>query len=246
MRTPRVYTSHPLSAGRRLVLESDSSHHLRHVLRLQPGAELELFNGTPSPYRGRINGFGGGGVLVDVVEALEPEPESDLEICLAQGIARGERMDYLLQKSVELGVSRITPLFTARSLVRLPAQRSPRRQQHWRGILIAACAQSGRCRLPELEAPQPFEDWISQPPSGNLIVLDPRAPAALPELSISGKRVTLLSGPEGGLDARESTLAARLGFIPVRLGPRILRAETAPLAALAAIQTLWGDFRPSA
>ncbi len=157
------------------------------------------------------------------------EPEPPLAIALAVGVSRGERMDFVIQKAVELGVAGILPLLTERSVVRLDAERADRRHAHWRGVLVAACEQSGRRRLPVLEPAVAWRAW-TLPADGMRLLLDPSAEASLPMLAAPRGRVTLLVGPEGG-------------FTPVRLGPRILRTETAPLAALAAIQALWGDLR---
>lgn len=151
-------------------------------------------------------------------------------------------MDWVVQKAVELGVTRISPLFTKRSLVRLAGERLHRREQHWRGVLAAACEQSGRRYIPELTAGTSLTHWLARQYPCPLL-LDPGSVTALPTLSGPGEALTLLAGPEGGLAPEERTLAQRAGFTAVRLGPRILRAETAPLAALAAIQALWGDFR---
>jgi 16S rRNA (uracil1498-N3)-methyltransferase len=165
-----------------------------------------------------------------------------LDIHLAIGISRGERMDYALQKAVELGVGRITPLFTERAQVELAGARLQRRQDHWRGIIIGACEQSGRRRLPRLSEMASYQHWLASHEGGGLL-LDPEAPQALAGIADPGSVVTLLVGPEGGLSPRERTLARARGFQGVQLGPRILRTETAPLAAIAIIQALWGDLR---
>jgi 16S rRNA (uracil1498-N3)-methyltransferase len=176
------------------------------------------------------------------VEGRETEePPAQLEIQLAIGVSKGERMDLVVQKAVELGCSRITPLFTERSVVRLADERLERRMAHWHGILIGACEQSGRRRLPRLDRAADFGPWLRGYSEGGLL-LDARGTQALVTLPRPESRVTLLVGPEGGLGPRERRQALDRGFLPVRLGPRVLRTETAPLAAIAAVQTLWGDF----
>jgi 16S rRNA (uracil1498-N3)-methyltransferase len=149
-------------------------------------------------------------------------------------------MDYAIQKAVELGVMGIRPLFTERSMVQLSGERLMRRMGHWRGVIISACEQSGRRRLPRLEQAQSLPEWLGQEPPG-VLLLDPSAPQALVEIGRPAADLTLLVGPEGGLSPKERSLAGRHGIRGVRLGPRILRAETAPLAAIAVIQALWGD-----
>jgi len=179
-------------------------------------------------------------VLVD--NAGEPEPEPPLRLHLAVGVSRGERMDFVIQKAVELGVASVRPLFTERSVVRLDAARLERRHEHWHGVLVAACEQSGRRRLPWLHPVEQLADWLPTI-AGTALLLDPGADRSLATLPEPDGAATLLVGPEGGLAADERGRAVQAGFLPVRLGPRILRTETAPLAALAAMQVLWGDLR---
>ncbi len=242
MRRPRLHTLQPLVTGRRLVLEPGPSRHLLRVLRLKMGAEVVLFDGNGRDYAARLAATEGKRAVVEVGSASGLEPAPSLSIHLGIGISRGERMDFALQKAVELGVNALTPLFTERSVVRLEAKRLAKRLAHWQGVVIGACEQSGRRRLPTLHPALDFAAWIGQAHSGGLL-LDPRAEQPLPQLPPPAKALTLLVGPEGGLATHERESAHRAGFKGVRLGPRILRTETAPLAALAAIQALWGDFR---
>jgi 16S rRNA (uracil1498-N3)-methyltransferase len=240
MQLPRVYVDAPLVPGETLALPEGAGRHLNHVLRLQAGARLALFNGDGRDYQAHLAGLGRQLTLaVEAPGATEPPPP--FEIRLALGVSKGERMDYAIQKSVELGVSRISPLFTERSVVQLAGERLERRMAHWHGVLIGACEQSGRRRLPQLDPATHLEDWITAAPAGGL-VLDPRAAQVLVALPPPETQITLLVGPEGGLSPREHRQALGHGLLPVRLGPRVLRAETAPLAAIAAIQALWGDF----
>jgi 16S rRNA (uracil1498-N3)-methyltransferase len=231
-----------LSGGQRLVLPPEPSKHLVQVLRLRAGDALALFDGGGRDYPALLVEARQGAALVAVGPPGEEEPVPGLAVHLGIGVSKGERMDFALQKAVELGVSAVTPLFTERSVVRLDGDRLARRQQHWRGVMIAACEQSGRRRLPELEPATGLDAWLRLRHPCPLL-LDHRSPTALPDLPPPNGALTLLVGPEGGLAPAERATAARLGFTGVCLGPRILRAETAPLAALAAIQALWGDFR---
>lgn len=243
MRLTRVFIEHPLHQGDEVALPAGPARHLAQVLRLTPGDPLILFNGDGYDYSCRLSTTPRGGATV-VVEAVSgPEPALPLEIHLALGISKGERMDYAIQKAVELGVERLTPLFTARSQVRLDGARLQRRMEHWRGILIAACEQSGRRRLPRLDTALGLDDWLAGELGEGFFLLDPRAESSLTQVAPPTAGVGLLVGPEGGLSPRERTLAQDRGCQGVRLGPRILRTETAPLAAIAVAQALWGDFR---
>lgn len=242
MRTARVYVDVSLAAGVELGLPADAAAHLARVLRLGPGDPVTLFNGDGRDYAGHLLAAHRQETRVLVDSAGEPEPDPPLRLHLAIGVSRGERMDFVIQKAVELGAASVRPLFTERSVVRLDAERGERRHAHWRGVLVAACEQSGRRRLPALHPAMPLADWL---PSfeGSGLLLDPQAEQSLPGLPAPAVDVTLLVGPEGGLSPEERARARRSGFIGVRLGPRILRTETAPLAALAAMQALWGDLR---
>lgn len=252
MRINRIYTAGPLGLGAELDLEPRAARHVVQVLRLGAGDEIVLFGGDGRDYRALISSAArGGGVSARVLDRGEPEPEPPLSITLAIGISKGERMDWVLQKAVELGVSTLIPLFTERSVVRLDAARLDKRMQHWQGIVIAACEQSHRRRLPALVPALRAAAWLEQLPppasdheAASRLMLDHRSPVAMPSLSPpAGGAVSLLVGPEGGLSPQEREAAAARGFRGVRLGPRVMRTETAPLAAIAAIQSLWGDFR---
>lgn len=247
MRLTRIHHPQPLTEGLETTLEESASTHVLRVLRLRPGAELRLFDGGGNEYEAALAGNIGGRAQVRVGSRQAPvAAESPLAVTLAQGISRGERMDLTLQKSVELGVQRIVPLVTAHTQVRLSGDRLARRQQHWEGVIIAACEQCGRAQVPELLPMITLDDWLDQsgaePGEALRLVLDHRAERRLRELSPPAAGVTLLIGPEGGLEETEIAAAARrAGYLPLGLGPRILRTETAGLAALAALQTLWGD-----
>ena len=242
MRTPRVYVDAVLASGTEIALPPEAAAHLTRVLRLRPDDAVVLFNGDGRDYAGRLIGAHRQGARVRVDACGGPEPDAPLRLHLAIGVSRGERMDFVVQKAVELGVASIRPLLTERSVVRLDAARRERRHGHWHGVLVAACEQSGRRRLPRLHPTLPLADWL--PTVGaTALLLDPQAERSLALLPAPRGEATLLVGPEGGLSADERGRAVGAGFVPVRLGPRILRTETAPVAALAAMQALWGDLR---
>ncbi|HSH29441.1 MAG TPA: 16S rRNA (uracil(1498)-N(3))-methyltransferase, partial [Thiohalobacter sp.] len=241
MPTPRIYLPQPLTIGTTTRLDERAQRHAVKVLRLKPGNALTLFNGEGGEYRATLEDTRREGATVRIREHIGQERESPLDIELLQGVARGEKMDLILQKAVELGVSRIVPLATERSQVRLSGERLDKRMQHWRGILIHACEQCGRNRLPELAGMQTLDAALTAHPPDRLgLLLDPTAEHGPRALSQTWA-LSLLIGPEGGLAPAERELARADGFQGVRLGPRILRTETAGLAALAALQCLYGD-----
>lgn len=242
MRLNRLFLDQPLIPGTALSIAQGPARHLAQVLRLAVGAPLVVFNGDGHDYGAHVSESNKSGVILMIETPGEREPDPPIEIELALGISKGDRMDYAVQKSVELGVGKITPLFSERSMVQLSGVRLTRRLAHWNGVIIGACEQSGRRRLPRLETATPFADWISQAPVNGLM-LDPQATDALASLPRPSGPLTLVVGPEGGLSPKERALATRHGFRGVRLGPRILRTETAPLAAITVIQALWGDFQ---
>jgi len=242
MRIPRAYVDHQLRAEQQLNLPDFVSRHLVQVMRLRVGDKLVLFNGDGRDYPGEIIEAHRSHVSVQIEEPGELEPIPPLEIRLGIGISKGERMDFTLQKSVELGATTLTPLLTERSVVRISGERLAKRQTHWQGVVVAACEQSGRRRMPQLNQTESLEDWLKVKHPSPLL-LDHRGRASFLHLAPPGDTVTLLIGPEGGLAPRERGLAQAAGFACVRLGPRILRTETAPLAALAIVQALWGDMR---
>lgn len=244
MQRHRIYTSQPLQPGNRIMLEEGPTRHLVQVLRLKTGAEIILFNGDGHDYSAHLGETSRRSSYAEVQQRLEPaEAPACLQIHLAIGISKGERMDFAIQKAVELGVAEITPLITERCQVRLPSERQAKRLQHWRQVIIAACEQSGRRRIPSLNPVQELHSWLGVANTADGLLLDHRADRVLHELPPPGETVTLLVGPEGGLSATERKQATTNGFSGLRLGPRVLRTETAPLAAIAAIQTQWGDFR---
>jgi 16S rRNA (uracil1498-N3)-methyltransferase len=241
MRVSRLYLPIPLQIGQAVVLDEDSAHYLRTVLRLKQDAELILFNGLGGEYLATLMEVSRKTVCVRIEHWLERSVESSLQIFLGLGISRGDRMDLAVQKSVELGVKTITPLLTSRCNVQVKADKEAQKCGHWQKIAQHASEQSGRTVVPPLNPIAQLEDWVTEQ-HGLKIFLDPYADCTLKQLHPEQNRVTLLSGPEGGFTATEREMAKAAGFIPVSLGKRILRTETAALAALSAAQMLWGDF----
>ena len=238
----RIYHPGALAAHTTVTLNEFASHHLARVLRVAVGEEITVFNGEGGEYPATISAVNKKTVAVDLGEFLECDRESSLDITLAQGISRGEKMDYTIQKAVELGVKTIIPVFTERCNVKLDAERSEKRLQHWQSVIISACEQSGRNRIPYIAAPQSLDNWLPTITADICLSLSPHAVTPLKNMNISSSsRVVLLIGPEGGLSDREMSQAERYHFQPLRLGPRVLRTETAALAAIAALQARFGD-----
>ncbi|MGF1525337.1 MAG: 16S rRNA (uracil(1498)-N(3))-methyltransferase [Candidatus Competibacterales bacterium] len=242
MGAPRFYLDAPLAVGAHLALPAAVFNHAMRVLRLKPGAPLVLFNGDGADYGAVVVRASRREAAVEITHRQPRATESPLAITLAQGVAKGERMDYSLQKAVELGVDAICPLWTQHAAVKLDAERCRRKHQHWWGVVVAACEQCGRARLPALALPRDLGDWLSTlDPKTCKLLLDPGAPGGLDCAPRAADPVVLLVGPEGGLSAAEVELAKAAGFVGARLGPRILRTETAGVVALALLQLLWGD-----
>ena len=242
MRLTRVYVDAPLAAGTRVTLEGGAASHVTRVLRLRVGEALTLFNGSGGEYAASIEQSQGGRVAVAIGGQRAIERESPLALTLAQGVSRGERMDLVVQKATELGVSGLVPVLTERSVVRLTAQQAERRLNHWRAIAVAACEQSGRNRLPAIAAPVPLKDFLRSGTDGmTRLLLSPGAGATLADVPRPVTAVTVLIGPEGGLAQAEQEAAVAAGFKAVRLGPRVLRTETAAIVALTLLQREFGD-----
>lgn len=242
MPIPRIYTDQSLVAGSRVFLENAQSHHLTQVLRLHRGREIRVFNGSGVEFKAYIAGTDKRSVQLEVLSQAVMEPIPQLSIQLGIGISKGQRMDFTIQKSVELGVTTITPLLTERVTVRLPDERWKKRHAHWSNTVISACEQCARNRLPVIDAPTPLTAWLPKLGSRAGILLDQNASLRIHEIPYPRDTINLLAGPEGGLSENEKKQAAKSGYMAVKIGPRIMRTETAPLAAIAAIQTLWGDF----
>ncbi len=241
MRVSRLYLPVALQVGQNLVLDDDCAHYLRTVLRLKQDAKLLLFNGMGGEYQATLLEVSRKAVRVAIEAYVARSVESALHIVFGLGISRGDRMDFAVQKAVELGVTHITPLETARCNVVLKADKGEQKRGHWQKIAQHASEQSGRTFVPPLQPIADLAAWVTQQ-QGLKIFLDPTATATLNQLQPVDNLVTLLSGPEGGFSENERELAKAAGFIPVALGARILRTETAALAALSCVQMLWGDF----
>ena len=243
MRQTREYIDAPLAVGARATLPDTAAAHLLRVLRLGVGDACVLFNGDGFDYDCRITSAGKRGGEVEVLAARQVDNESALPIVLLQGVARGEKMDWILQKATELGVSGFVPVNSERSEVRLDAARAEKRLAHWRGVVASACGQSGRARLPAMSAPVALADAVADLPADALkLTLDPMAEAAVRALDDPrGRTVVIAIGPEGGWSPRDRAVLAGAGFQGLRLGPRILRTETAGLAAISALQAAFGD-----
>jgi len=241
MRISRLYTPASLSTGKLIELDDDNGHYVRTVLRLKKDDQIILFNGHGGEYLCTLGEVSRKAVLIDVGQWHDRSVESPLQVVLGLGISRGDRMDLSVQKAVELGANHITPLLTERCLVQFKGEKKPQRLLHWQKIVQHAAEQSGRTTLPALPEVEQLSNWIDRQ-HGLKVFLDPYAETTLAELKPETMTVTLLTGPEGGFSDQERDIAKAAGFIPVRLGSRILRTETASLAALAAVQMLWGDF----
>lgn len=242
MGIPRFYTVAPLQPDSEISLHGDIFHHGIRVLRLKVGDTVVLFDGHGQEFNATLIDIRRRDATVRLDAGREQARESPLHITLWQGISRGERMDYALQKAVELGVSVLQPVITERTQTPRQDAQLAKRQQHWQGIIIAACEQSGRNRLPELRPPRRLSDCWHLPPGSTALVLDPQASSGLrSQAAPHDGKLILLIGPEGGLSDTEIATAQGAGFQGLRFGPRILRTETATAAALSAVQTLWGD-----
>jgi 16S rRNA (uracil1498-N3)-methyltransferase len=242
MRIPRFYLQYPLSAGQTLDLPPETFRHAVQVLRLNVGEALILFNGEGGEYHARLESASKRAATARIDSYSPSNPESPLHLTLVQAIIKPDKMDFALQKAVELGVNTIQPLITQRSVVRIGKEQVDKKLQHWEGIVVAACEQSGRTRMPDVQTPLTLERWLATPASGSRLIL---APGDFPRINALPSDlpapVALLIGPEGGFTDEEVSQCIHAGVIPVSLGPRILRAETASLTALALLQHRYGD-----
>ena len=237
---PRVYYPHSLTLGAHLSADKLLYHYLVHVLRLQKGDAVILFNQEGGEYRAQLLNQNAKTLTLEIVEFIEVNRESPLTLHLGQGLARGDRMDFIIQKATELGVHTITPLFTQKCAVKLDARRLEGRQQHWEKIAIHACEQCGRTQPPLIYPPLKLNDWLNQAFSGHSIFLQPGKGLSLKQFSSNGA-FRLAIGPESGWEKNEIALFEDHHFIAASLGPRILRTETASLTAISILQALYGD-----
>ena len=244
MTVPRFYCPPPLHSGDSIELPPDAAHHASRVLRLRIQDAVHIFDGLGNERQGIISEISGKKVVLAKVIPCTSNRKSNLHITLAQALCGSEKMDWVLQKATELGVTEIQPVQTERSVAKLSAERAIKRADHWRNVTIAACEQCGQNRLPHIYPPQELSAWLAQTRSlpGSKFILLPRGNATLHQQPQPKEGITLLIGPEGGFSAAEAQLAQEVGFTSIRLGPRWLRTETAAIASIAALQTLWGDF----
>ena len=245
MAAPRFLCPSALSpelAGQTIELDANAAHHATRVLRLAVGDAVTLFDGTGGEYEATLVRVDKRGATVRVERFLPVERESPLAVTLAQAIAASDAMDSAVRKATELGITAIQPLVTARSAPLPDGERGDKRVAHWRHVAAAAAEQSGRNRIPEVSAPRAFAEWLAAWPGTGVVFL-PDAPRPLSAIGSPMKPLAIVIGPEGGLDARESAAAITRGFADVRLGPRVLRVDTAVAAAIAVVQATWGDWR---
>ncbi len=238
----RVFIENLTAPGQCQTLGEELAHYLLHVMRVKPGQALTVFDGRGGEYPAEVLALGRKSVEISLGGHQAVERESPLPVCLLQGIARQDRMDYSLQKAVELGVTAIAPVICGRTQGH-DRGRLEKRQRHWQSIIHSACEQCGRNRLPRLHPPHPLAEWLADPLEDGLLglVLAPGAGSGFKHLAPGPSGINLLVGPEGGLSAEEIQLALQAGYVALGLGPRILRTETAGVAALAICQALWGD-----
>jgi 16S rRNA (uracil1498-N3)-methyltransferase len=239
----RLHVDDELASGGRVALAEAQAHYVGRVLRLRPGDTLMLFDGSGSEFEAIVRRIGNDCVELAVGARNATNTESGLHVQLVQGISRGDRMDFVVQKATELGVKRITPVLTRHGIVRLDARRVDSRRAHWESIATSACEQSGRVRPPLIDEPLPLDAWFRAKTSRTDVdlILRPDADQALAALPAPATKLCLLIGPEGGFSAAENDAATAAGFRAVSMGPRILRTETAAVAALAVVQSMWGD-----
>ena len=239
MQIPRFYVDAPLRAGGSCLLPEGSAHHAIHVLRLRAGDDVTLFNGRGGEFAGRIASVERLRISVDLLQHRAVEREAPLRLTLVQGVSAGEKMDSTVRKAVELGVAVIQPVLATRSVARPKGDRADSRREHWQKVVIAACEQCGRNRIPEVRPLVPVRDYRSD--DGIKLLLSPGSGLPLSKAP-EGDRYIVAAGPEAGFTAEEESALAAQGFVPVKIGARVLRTETAALAAVAALNALRGDF----
>jgi len=244
MSAPRFYCPPPLPHNTQCELPPEAAHHASRVLRMRVGDAVQIFDGIGNVIDATIHTIQGKHVHLGNLQTSISQGEHPLKIVLAQAMCSSEKMDWIMQKAVELGASEIWPIQTQRSVAKLTSARAEKRAEHWRQVAISACEQCGRNTLPLIQPPQELHAWLHEmkTDSGQKLILLPGGATTLRTQAMPQPRVTLLIGPEGGFTQDESNIAQQIGFAPVLLGPRILRTETAAIAGITAIQTLWGDF----
>ncbi|MGS0825107.1 16S rRNA (uracil(1498)-N(3))-methyltransferase [Shewanella sp. 0m-8] len=241
MRVPRIYQESSLVIGQAVALDDEAAGHVGRVLRMSVGEQVSLFNGDGNDYLAEIISASKKNVEVKVLSCEANNSESPLHLHLGQVISRGDRMDFTIQKSVELGVNTITPLFSERCGVKLSGERLDKKIQQWQKIVVSACEQSGRSVVPVIRPAMQLSDWCAEPSDAVKLNLHPRASHGVNGLSLPNNRVRLVIGPEGGLSAPEIAMTEEHQFTDVLLGPRVLRTETAALTTISALQLKFGD-----
>ena len=242
MRIPRFYDPQSLQLDQLVELNDTVVQHVCRALRMRVGDELILFNGDGLEYKAQLETVEKRRASARITQQDDRHIESPLDIRIGQSLSRGERMDYAVQKATEMGMQQMFPLFSERCEVKLSTDRQDKRIRHWQQVAISACEQSGRCKVPTIGAPQTLEQWVKQEDAELKLVLHHHTATPLAEMDAPAS-IALLIGPEGGLTEQEVELARDHGFQPVAFGPRVMRTETAPVAALALLQYLWGDWR---
>ncbi|MBE9395815.1 16S rRNA (uracil(1498)-N(3))-methyltransferase [Pontibacterium sp. N1Y112] len=242
MRIPRFYDPQSLQLDQLVELNDSVVQHVCRALRMRVGDELILFNGDGLEYKAQLETVEKRRASARIIQQDDRCIESPLDIRIGQSLSRGERMDYAVQKATEMGMQQMFPLFSERCEVKLSTDRQDKRIRHWQQVAISACEQSGRCKVPTISAPQTLEQWIKQEDAELKLVLHHHTATPLAEMD-TPESIALLIGPEGGFTEQEVELARDHGFQPVAFGPRVMRTETAPVAALALLQYLWGDWR---
>jgi 16S rRNA (uracil1498-N3)-methyltransferase len=245
MHVPRFYVPVPMASGEHLTLPSSAAHHAVRVLRLRVGDVVKIFDGSGAEYPATIEKAEGAECITRLGEACYPQVESNIRIQLGQGLTQADKFDLVLQKAVELGATQIDPIQMTRSITKIDAQRAQKKREHWSGVVIGAAEQSGRVKVPVVSEPlQNLEKWIAALPNQALrIRLAPEVKTCFSDIQLNRSEVVLVVGPEGGFDPKEIELLEASGFVSVSLGPRVLRTETAALAAIASLQAWFGDFR---
>ena len=245
MSLPRFFCPPPLPADGMFELPPDAAHHAHRVLRLRVNDPVQIFDGNGRALDGKISAIDGRRVVLHELQTCMDDAESPLRIILAQAMSSSEKMDWVVQKATELGAAEIQPVQTRRSVAKLAGERAEKRVAHWRSVAISACEQCGRNTLPQIGAPQEFGAWLEgvRGSSASKFVLQPEGSTPLHKQVQPKDSVILLIGPEGGFSEDEAKMAQFAGFAPIRMGKRILRTETAAVAGIAALQTLWGDFK---
>jgi 16S rRNA (uracil1498-N3)-methyltransferase len=244
MSAPRFFCPVPLPSSGLFELPPEAAHHAHRVLRLRVGDPVQIFDGEGNACDAAINSISGKHVDLNIRKVCPAQKSAPLRIMLAQAMSSSEKMDWIVQKATELGAAEVQPVNTQRSVAKLSSERAEKRSEHWRGVVIAACEQSGRNDLLQVQAPLDLGHWLATQKvvPGSKFILLPDGAVALHAQAKPQGPVTLLIGPEGGFTADEALMAKQTGFLPVLLGPRVLRTETAALAGITALQTLWGDF----